>query len=183
MEQLVILLLIALISLINWLVKKSSELRKARKLEKGAGKTEESLRGGASSPAESQSERNLRRFREALGLPEEAAPPVPPKRVEQVSSPAASAPPAESSCSGKASHPSHSRRFFACRSCRMKDIDSPNFLTEPPSSLSPLRDAELNPSRIPELLSSSGGLRDAMVLSEILGPPKSLRAGEKELFK
>ena len=45
MEQLVILLLIALISLINWLVKKSSELREARKLEKGAGKTEESLRG------------------------------------------------------------------------------------------------------------------------------------------
>ena len=45
MEQLVILLLIALIGLINWLVKKSAALREARKLEEGMAKTGESLRG------------------------------------------------------------------------------------------------------------------------------------------
>ncbi len=182
MEQLVILLLIALISLINWLVKKSSELRKARKLEKGAGKTEESLRGGASSPAESQSAKNLRRFREALGLPEEAAPPVPPKRVEQVvPPPLPPSLPKAPALERPVTHP------IPAVSSRVAPVHEGHRFTEFPhritKSRSPLRDAELKPSRISELLSSSGGLRDAMVLSEILGPPKSLRAGEKELFK
>ncbi len=43
MEQLVILLLIALISFINWLVKKSAEMREARKREKAADQGVESL--------------------------------------------------------------------------------------------------------------------------------------------
>ena len=34
-----------------------------------------------------------------------------------------------------------------------------------------------------ELLGSTGGLRDAVVLSEILGPPKSLRAAQGQLLK
>jgi hypothetical protein len=37
---------------------------------------------------------------------------------------------------------------------------------------------EASRSRIRELLGSSGGLRDAVVLSEILGPPKGLRVQE-----
>jgi hypothetical protein len=182
MEQLVILLLIALISLINWLVKKSSELRKTRKLEKGAGRSEESLRGGQSSSPESQSEKNLRRFREALGLPEEAVPPAPPKRVEQTVPPPL--PPSLPKAPAPARRVTHPIPAVPSRVAPVHEghrfAEFPHRITK---SLSPLRDAELNPSRIPELLSSSGGLRDAMVLSEILGPPKSLRAGEKELLK
>jgi hypothetical protein len=38
-------------------------------------------------------------------------------------------------------------------------------------------------SRLRELLGSTGGLRDAVVLSEILGPPKCMRAAPGQLFK
>jgi hypothetical protein len=38
-----------------------------------------------------------------------------------------------------------------------------------------LPEVPTEPPRIRELLQSQGGLRDAVVLSEILGPPKSLR--------
>ena len=43
MEQLVILLLIALISFINWVVKKSAERREARRREKAADQGVENL--------------------------------------------------------------------------------------------------------------------------------------------
>ena len=96
MEQLVILLLIALISFINWLIKKSSQLREARKREQGAAKAGDSLRseqGAAkagdslrsepSQAPEAEPEISMRRLREALGLPDEAQPPALPKRMEQ----------------------------------------------------------------------------------------------------
>ncbi len=96
MEQLVILLLIALISFINWLIKKSSQLREARKREQGAAKAGDSLRseqGAAkagdslrsepSQAPEAEPEVSMRRLREALGLPDEAQPPALPKRMEQ----------------------------------------------------------------------------------------------------
>jgi hypothetical protein len=79
MEQLVIILLIALISFINWLVKKSAEMREARKREQGAAKSGESLRREPPPPPEAEPEISMRRFREALGLPDEAQPPALPK--------------------------------------------------------------------------------------------------------
>ncbi len=181
MEQLVILLLIALISLINWLVKKSSELRKTRKLEKDAGRSEESLRGGQSPPTASQSERNLRRFREALGLPEEAVPPAPPKRVEQTVPPPL--PPSLPKAPAPARPVTHlipAAPLHVAPTHEGYRFEFPHRTSKP---LSPARGAELKDSRIQELLSSSGGLRDAVVLSEILGPPKTLRTGEREFFK
>ena len=55
MEQLVILLLIALISFINWLVKKSAERREARKREKAADQGVESLPRPSAPPAVARS--------------------------------------------------------------------------------------------------------------------------------
>ena len=84
MEQLVILLLIALISFINWLVKKSAQLREARKLEEGMAKTGESLRGHPPPKLEPpESEPSFRRLKEALGLPDEALPPALPRRTRK----------------------------------------------------------------------------------------------------
>ena len=93
MEQLVILLLIALISLINWLVKKSSELREARKREQGSAKTGGSLRSEPPQLPEAEPDISMRRLREALGLPEETEPPVLPKRMERPIPPPLAPPP------------------------------------------------------------------------------------------
>ncbi len=175
MEQLVILLLIALISFINWLVKKSSQLREARKLEQGTAKSGDSLRGEPSRAPEAEPEVSMRRLREALGLPDDAKPPALPKRVEQpLPSPIAPPPlpplplPARQVISHVSLSPAHEEYRF---------IEMPHRAGRPARSKV---EAAVSPSRIRELLGSAGGLRDAVVLSEILGPPKSLRAREEQ---
>ena len=82
MEQLVIILLIALISIINWIIQKSKETREKRKLEKRADATGEPVAKQEPGPDATGTETAMRRLREALGLPEEAPPPVIPKRAE-----------------------------------------------------------------------------------------------------
>ena len=173
MEQLVILLLIALISFINWLVKKSSQLREARKLEQGTAKSGDSLRGEPSRTPEAEPEVSMRRLREALGLPDDAKPPALPKRVEQpLPSPIAPPPlpplPARQVISHVSLSPAHEEYRF---------IEMPHRAGRPARSKV---EAAVSPSRIRDLLGSAGGLRDAVVLSEILGPPKSLRAREEQ---
>ena len=89
MEQLVILLLIALISLINWLVKKSAALREARKLEEKMAKTGESPRAAPPPKLEPpEFEPSFRRLKEALGLLDEALPPRFPERTQEKIAPA-----------------------------------------------------------------------------------------------
>ena len=173
MEQLVILLLIALISFINWLIKKSSQLREARKREQGAAKAGDSLRSEPSRAPEAEPEVSMRRLREALGLPDDAQPPALPKRMEQPP-PAPIAPPplppqlppARQVVSHVSLSPAHEEYRF---------IGMPHRVGKPARSKV---EVAVSPSRIRELLSSAGGLRDAVVLSEILGPPKCLRAQE-----
>ena len=82
MEQLVILLLIALISIINWIIQKSKESREKRKLEKRADATGEPVAKHEPAPDATGTETAMRRLREALGLPEDAPPPAIPKRAE-----------------------------------------------------------------------------------------------------
>ena len=79
MEQLVIILLIALISIINWIIQKSKETREKRKLEKRADATGEPVAKHEPAPDATGTETAMRRLREALGLPEEAPPPAIPK--------------------------------------------------------------------------------------------------------
>jgi hypothetical protein len=181
MEQLIILLLIALISLINWLVQKSSELRKARKKEQGsATKAESSVPGGPPPQPEPEREISMRRFREALGLPEEAPPPAVPKRKEQPLPPPLPVPPpsAPSPATVVASHLPVVKPKIVRAHTAHRFPEFPHKIGKPAArAIEP----EAKASRIRELLDSSGGLRDAVVLSEILGVPKSLRK-EEEIF-
>ena len=80
MEQLVILLLIALISIINWIIQKSKERREKRKLEKRADATGEPVAKHEPAPDATGTETAMRRLREALGLPEEASTASHPKK-------------------------------------------------------------------------------------------------------
>jgi hypothetical protein len=187
MEQLVIILLIALISIINWIIQKSKEAREKRKLEKRADATGEPVAKHEPAPDATGTETAMRRLREALGLPEDASPPVIPKRAES------------EKVEPKRIEPKRVERRAVA------PLPSPDRLASPPIPQPEKRPAVVHlplvrrweehrrfefphkigklllpeepqqPPRIRELLQSQGGLRDAVVLSEILGPPKSLR--------
>lgn len=187
MEQLVILLLIALISLINWIIQKSKETREKRQLQERADTTGETVKHGVpeSSPA-TETETALRRLREALGLPEEAEPPVIPRRVERKVPPLPPAPerpvppplpePARRPIVVHApfTPPRLEHRKFELPHLELRKFDLPHRLAKPIADVEVPRPL----SRVRELLTSKGGLRDAVVLSEVLGRPKSLREGE-----
>jgi len=182
MEQLVIILLIALISFINWLVKKSAELREARKREQGAAKTGESLRSEPPPPPpEAEPEISMRRLREALGLPDEAQPPALPKRMEQrVPPPLVPPPPPSPPRRPPPARPVISHVPVARAHEEYRFIEMPHRIGKPAA---PRIEVAASTSRMRELLGSTGGLRDAVVLSEILGPPKCLRAAQGQLLK
>jgi hypothetical protein len=192
MEQLVILLLIALISIINWIIQKSKERREKRKLEKRADATGESVAKHEPAPDATGTETAMRRLREALGLPEEAPPPViskraEPKRVEaeRIESkriepkrgerPLPAPPPAPDRLVPPPLPQSERRPIAAHASpaSRWQEHRRSGFLHK--IAKPPLPEVSKQSPRIRELLQSQGGLRDAVVLSEILGLPKSLR--------
>ena len=89
MEQLVILIVIAAISLINWLLQKSAEHKNKRAQDGDPDgsdapsvierEPEAPHSDGTVQPPASETE--LRRFFEALGIPPQDAPPVVPKHV------------------------------------------------------------------------------------------------------
>ena len=187
MEQLVILLLIALISIINWIIQKSKESREKRKLEKRADATGEPVAKHEPAPDATGTETAMRRLREALGLPEDAAPPAIPKRAEServeskriepkrgerplpvpAPSPDRLAPPPL---------PQPERRPILVHAPPVPRWQGHRRFEFPHKVAKPLLPEEApQPLRIRELLRSQGGLRHAVVLSEILGPPKSLR--------
>ena len=190
MEQLVILLLIAAISIINWIIQKSKETREKRKLEKRADSTGESLKGApAEPPPEPEAEISMRRLREALGLPEAAEPPVIPKRVEPPVKPkkakreAAPPPPPLSEPVAPPPLPRPARKPIVVHAPPVHRPPEHHVFDLPHRTFKPVAKAEApRPrSRIRELLGSPGGLRDAVVLSEILGPPKGVRDGRSPL--
>ncbi len=178
MEQLVIILLIALISFINWLVKKSAALREERKRRQASDKGGESLRSDPPPPQpEREPDIHMRRLKEALGLPDEVEPPPLSRRLQE-RLPTPAAPPPQPP-------PLPVKPVFSPVSVSRprEEFRAPEFHPRIGKPARPKIQAGAAPSRIRELLGSSGGLRDAVVLSEILGPPKCLRAGEGALWK
>ena len=156
MEQVVIIVVIGLISLVNWLMKRSAEIREERKLERkrlgipeGDPFHEGSQTAGAPAtlpPPAMAPSADMRRLMEALGLPagedepviiQETAPALPPLPPFQ--------PPAPPKL----------------RAGKIKD---PGFAFPQAEYTGPLALA----------LRSHDGLRQAIVLREILGPPKAL---------
>jgi hypothetical protein len=187
MEQLVILLLIALISIINWVIQKSKEAREKRKLQKRADATGEPVAKQESTPEPTGTETAMRRLREALGLPEDAPPPAIPKRVEPAEVapkrverkrlwPPAPAPlPApDQVIPPPLPHPE--RRPVVVQAPPVRRWEQHRRFEFSHKGAKPLLpEAPKESLRVRELLQSQGGLRDAVVLSEILGAPKSLR--------
>jgi len=161
MEQLVILIVIGLISLINWLMQRSAELRERKRQERKAlsvpdgttfqdqpeDQTEQVSPRDGRSPGD-----EMRRLMEALGLPVEAEEPQIPQR--RLPPPVPEIEPA-----------------------------SPVFVSRAESRPSPRKAVAVAPSveqRAPHpflaTLRSSEGLRQAIVLREVLGAPKALRS-------
>ena len=150
MEQLVLLLVIAAISLVNWLIERSAKLREQRRLQK-----ESANRGQPDSfeeppvpeaSAREELEEHMRRVMESFGMPVEQPKPVfeKPAPVVVVEEPAAPPPPP----------------------------------LPVPRSTAPRRSKKATVAQRPRSpwvarLATSHGLREAIVLREILGPPKA----------
>ena len=153
MEQLVLLLVIAAISLVNWLIERSGKLREQRRLEKEAARQSDSApepRQTFPEPsAREQIEEQMRRVMESFGIPVEEPKPQPLQQAPVVTFVAPLTPPPLPSPIPAVEQP---------RPRRSKDF------------------ASVSRERSPWLkrLDSPQGLREALVLREILGPPKAL---------
>ena len=154
MEQLVLLLVIAAISLVNWLIERSAKLRERRRLQKdSAGRDPDAPPGGPSpvpeASAREELEEHMRRMMESFGFPAEQPQPVLEKTAPPVVFEEPSAPPP----------PLRGPQPAARR---------PALRKSPPAAPS-------TRPRSPWLqrLGTPQGLREAVVLREILGPPKA----------
>lgn len=162
MEQVVIIVIIGLISLVNWVLKRSAEIREERKKERerlGIPEGDPYHQGSekhvkpetAPTPPAAPSD-DMRRLMEALGIPVEEEPPPTPKPVVRHAEPAALPPlPA-----------------FQPPAARPKPrIEKPAEKIQPRHEAAPASPLSL-------ALRSHDGIRQAIVLREILGPPKAL---------
>jgi len=157
MEQVVILVIIGLISLVNWLIQRSAELREKRKLERnlqGLPEGNPFLPDDAPSaePPRKDPAEEMRKLMEALGVDiEEGSPlreqPLLPPKIPPL--PAFESPP------------------------------PPPPKPKPPAAKRPVPQASPLPaipaSALSATLRSRSSVRQAIILREILGPPKAFR--------
>jgi hypothetical protein len=154
MEQLVLLLVIAAISLVNWLIERSAKLREQRRREKDASNQGQpppvSLPNFPEPSPREEIEDQMRRMLESFGLPVEDPKPIPQKPEPVFVFEEPIAPPL----------PLPKTQLTTPRPAVRRGIGK--------STPTPLRRAWTL------RLSSPQGLREAMALREILGPPKAL---------
>lgn len=167
MEQLVLLLIIAAISLVNWLIEKSAKLREQKRLEALRREREEQQntfpRQAAQPPPApqplpepvpappSRTQEELRRMLESLGFPieeEEQAPPPPLPRAEPKPGPA----------------------FFEEPAPAVPEFRPP----APRPKAQPVHATARRPNPWAEKLRTHEGFREAFALREIIGPPRCL---------
>ena len=172
MEQLVILVLIGLVSFINWLVQKSAEQREKRKAEADAQGGSELRQAPANERPADTGDEAARRLREALGLPddEDLPPPMPRREIPvppQFPDPIRSEP-------ALPPVPAFLREARAAMDAVPRPVAArmiaPKHAPAPPAIVS-----RAEPSRFRALLASPSGARDAVVLAEILGTPKGFQ--------
>lgn len=173
MEQLVLLLIIGAISLINWLIQRSAELREKRKAERASQMGELAappppVTGPPPRHPEPDPSESMRKLMEALGLPVEsppprpAPPPIPTTREELFPSPVLFEPePAVPVVQVTKPVTKPLPRFEPTART------APALVTESHSSVSS--------ERFRKILQTNGGARDAIVLAEILGRPLAVR--------
>ena len=149
-QQLILILIIGAISLINWLIDKSAKQREKRRIEnlENEGQAPASHPHPVEPPQTNQTEESLREFMETFGFP---------TSVEPVPPPIQSSPP-----------------IFEQP---LPIIPSPRPLPAPPivvplKSIAP-RVSLGNSNHWASLLHGRGTTRQAMILSEILGPPRA----------
>ncbi len=171
MEQLVILVIIGLISLVNWLMQRSAQMKEKRRLERAAQQGEPSEPLVPEPSFETQEERpdeSMRKLMEALGLPVEEAPPPLPKPVQ--AEPVYREPPPPPVVVQR--NFSHKRLSEPPQEVFVHQSHEPHKTT---SRRGPAVIEIAKPSRFRTLLSTNEGIRDALVLSEVLGKPVSMR--------
>jgi hypothetical protein len=154
MEQLVLLLVIAAISLVNWLIERSAKLREHRRREKEA--SNQGQPPPVSTPSfpepspREEIEDQMRRMLESFGLPVEDPKPIP-QKTEPV---------------------------FVFEEPIAPPLPPPRPLAPPPRTALRRGLEKSTPTRThrpwTSRLGSPQGLREAIVLREILGPPKAL---------
>lgn len=185
MEQLVLLLLFGAIALIQWLVKKSAEMREQRKREQQAQRQgEPDIFREVEPPAPRQAEdpdASMRKLMEALGLPQEAPPPpVPQRQPVPPPLPQASAPPVPQLRPAP--------KFAERPTPKIPEkpafkLPEKPFITAAKLGVPAAKSKPFDPSpekkpdfSIRELLASPDSMKKAVILSEIIGSPKALRS-------
>ena len=177
MEQLVLLLIIALISFINWLMQRAAEAREKRRAEKAKqrGEFREEMAPAADSSELDNPEEAMRKLMEALGLPLEEEPPKVQKAPPPAPLPEVAPPPLRyepEKIDEPVSTPSKVSAFP--QPAPYPQSPTPRSKPLPVPALSEAPGAAPR-ARFRELLKSRAGLRDAFILSEILSRPMSLR--------
>jgi hypothetical protein len=200
METFVLLLIMAAISLFNWLIKKSADAREAkeqaeRESQSAGSKTTVSRPSHQTTPpvAKKSEEERLREFMEALGVPKDKLPrqlrreEPPPTPQQPERKPTPTAPPPlrrETPTPRRKQRPSPVVQQPAAA-----EPAHPAFaeIKEPPEMLAPvatdaykIRTAADRAASVPavalrELLVSRNGFRTALLMHEIIGPPRGLR--------
>ena len=182
MDQLVLLVIIGLISLINWVMQKAAEKREQAKLEREEREAGKQSVYRQPPPQQRTAERRtrapqqdpLKELMEALGLPPEAAAPQPvaPRaemEEEEFASLESTPPPVPQPA------PAASKPRWQPPSIRRPDEKAAKlaaaFAAKEKSSTDKPR-----PAAVRELLADKTSKRHAVVLAEILGPPRALQS-------
>ncbi len=198
MEQVILILVIGLISLVNWMIQKSAEARKKRQMQ-------ERIDRGEAEPSQPTSARrydrvdeepetegdpaeNMRRLMEALGLPLEDAPPQPVQRPQTTPPPLPSQPremmqppplvrtvremeergemPVHRQPTPTVATPAQRPKLHDWQRKAAKALEA---------SAAAEASRTVKPSRARQMLRQPESIRDAIILSEILGKPKAFQ--------
>lgn len=198
MEQLIVLIIAGFIALANWAVRKAAKTAEEQKRQAGPPPTAEPGARRRQGPVYEDEEERLRRFMEALGVPN---PPVAPRPVatplqppvaRRIRPPApvtkAAAPPAPPRVVKPSPPPVVVAQPLAPE-VDPSPYESFTRVPESPSSAFPAAPLEISAmpvegspgagivkvSELQSLLKSPSSLRTAILLREILGPPKSMQ--------
>jgi len=183
MDQLVLLVIIGLISLVNWVMQKAAEKREQAKLERGTKRaaggniyTQKPQRPIVPRRAQTPANDPLKELMEALGLPPDAVAPVP---VAPRTAPEAE----EEFVSLEEPPPSRPKREVARTqgprwqppALRLPDEKTARLASAFAAGEKPAAPKQ-RPSAVRGLLDDRASKRHAVVLAEILGPPRAMQA-------
>ena len=181
MDQLVLLVVIGLISLINWVMQKAAEKREQAKLERGAKRetgrniyTQKPQRPAAARRASAPAQDPLKELMDALGLPAETVLPPPvaqrpaPESQEEFASLEQAPPPIPRSA------PVVEKPRWQPPSIRRPDEKMAGLASAFAANEKTTATEKPLPSSVRAMLSDRTSKRNAVVLAEILGTPRGL---------